>query len=110
MYCTKCGARLEESAMVCPNCGASQSSSPSQDSIQQTVHSVPRCTCCGAINEFKPGPLFRTSDIIWLLLLLFFFGAGIVFAIFILITRGNPGKREKICKKCGSVDMFSYVY
>lgn len=109
-YCIKCGTQIEDNVSVCPSCGTNQVASPTQTYAQPTTHSVAKCTSCGAVGQLKPGPLFRTSDIIWILLLLILAGAGLIYFLYILIVRGNPNKREKICKNCGSVNMFTYVY
>lgn len=77
---------------------------------QQLKRDVPKCTCCGNIGEMKPGPLLTSHDILWFLLLLCLAGAGFIFLIYKLITRADPAKREKICPKCGSKNMFTYVY
>lgn len=76
-----------------------------------TTHAVPKCTCCGAVGQTKPGPLLRSSDWLWLILL-FIFGmvGGFVYLIFILMIRGNPKKREQICTNCGAKNMFTYLY
>lgn len=58
----------------------------------------------------KPGPLLRGSDILWIALLMIFAGAGFLYLIYILIVRGNPRKREQICRNCKSRNMFTYYY
>ena len=92
MFCNKCGQQNPDGSAVCSACG----NALSQNVASQT-HTVPKCTHCGHIGEMKPGPLLRTSDLIWFALLLFLAGAGFIYLIFVLIMRANPEKREKIC-------------
>lgn len=75
-----------------------------------TTHDVPKCTCCGTVGELKPGPLLRGSDILWIALLMVMAGAGFIYLIYILIVRSNPNNREKVCARCNSKNMFTYIY
>lgn len=123
MFCNNCGKEIDDKSMFCIHCGTSvgqmsnQTQQP-QDFAEKTIpkytppttHTVPKCTCCGNIGELKPGPLLRKSDILWICLLFCLAGAGLIYLIFILIVRSDPNKREKICPKCNSVNMFTYLY
>lgn len=75
-----------------------------------TTHSVAKCTCCGAVGQMKPGPLLRSNDILWITMLMFLAGSGLIYLLYILIVRGNPKNREQICKNCKSKNMFTYLY
>lgn len=108
MFCSKCGHQNNDGATVCAKCGNSIAQNVNQPA--QTKHAVPKCTCCGYEGEMKPGPLFRQNDIIWIVLLLCMGGIGIFYILYILITRGNADKREKICPNCKSQNMYTYVY
>lgn len=108
MFCNKCGQQNPDGSAVCSSCG--NALAVQQQNVAPQTHNVPKCTCCGHVGEMKPGPLFRTSDIIWIALLLCLAGAGFFYLIFILIMRGNPEKREKICPNCKAQNMFTYVY
>lgn len=111
MFCQKCGKQVSDGSDFCSSCGAGISvNSSSQVSGSGEMRTVPRCSRCGAIGEFKPGPLLRKSDIIWILLLMCLAGSGFIYLIFILIIRSNPDKREKICTKCGSQNTDVYFY
>ena len=103
--CSKCGKELLEEVVVCPECGCSTAQ---QNAV--TTHDIPKCTCCGHIGEMKPGPLLRNSDIIWIILLFVTMFGGFVYLAYVLITRLDPNKREKICSNCKSVNMYTYVY
>lgn len=111
MFCQKCGKQVADGSDFCPSCGAGLSGSGSSQVFgSEGKHAVPRCSNCGNIGEFKPGPLLRKSDILWILLLMFLAGSGFIYLIFILIIRSNPDKREKICTKCGSKNTDVYFY
>lgn len=109
MFCNKCGQQLDDHASVCSKCGAPQNVQPVAQTFLQS-HEQPRCTCCGYVGEFKAGPLLTGSDWLWFFLLLMLAGAGFIFLLFKVITRGNPKNREKICPKCKSVNMYTYQY
>lgn len=107
MFCSKCGKELSDEAVFCPGCGNSLNA---QSVPASQSHDVPKCTRCGHVGKMKPGPLFRKSDILWIALLMFLAGSGFIYLLYILIVRGNPKNREKICPKCKSTNMFTYVY
>lgn len=114
MFCSKCGQQISEDSNWCSNCGNAvgnnqQVAAENNQAVPQT-HSVPKCTCCGYAGEFKPGPLIRSNDIIWMLLLLFTGFGILVYLAYILIIRSNPKNREKLCPNCGSKNMFTYLY
>lgn len=117
MFCSKCGFQLADDANWCSKYGNAVSANNQtvqanvqfQQNINQT-HNVPKCTCCGRVGEMTPGPLFRKNDIIWMLLLFITMFGGFLYLAYILITRSNPKKREKICPNCHSKNMYTYVY
>lgn len=80
------------------------------ENYMPTTHSVAKCTCCGAVGQFKPGPLLRKNDIIWILMLMLAAGAGFLYLAYVVITRADPNKREKICQNCKSKNMYTYLY
>ena len=117
MFCSKCGHQLTEGTKICPNCNhevneGAQSEKPSTNNRSNALqtHTVPKCTRCGHVGAMKPGPLFRKNDIIWMLLLFITAFGGFVYLAYILITRGNPKRREKICPHCGAKNMYTYLY
>ena len=117
MFCSKCGQQIPEGANLCPNCNSSvnegvQSGTTSANNNRSALqtHSIPKCTCCGYVGNMKPGPLFRKNDIIWMLLLFLTAFGGFVYLAYILITRGNPKRREKKCPHCGAKNMYTYLY
>ena len=111
MFCKNCGKQILDDAKWCSSCGTSvDGSAPQTTQNQPTRHSVPKCTNCGHVGEMKPGPLFRKNDLIWIIMLMFAFGGGFIYAAYIFITRSNPDKREKICPNCGSVNRYTMLY
>lgn len=78
--------------------------------FSQHKHSTPKCTNCGAINEWKIGPVIRPIDWIITLSLLLLFGSGLIYLLVIIIIRQNPDNREKICPNCGAKNMWTFVY
>lgn len=117
MYCQKCGTELPDGSAFCASCGAQQGVPQGTPVIPvaaaqayMQTHDIPKCTCCGYVGEFKYGPLLTGKDILWFLLLLCLAGAGFIFLLYKLITRGNKKNREKICPKCRAKNMYTYLY
>lgn len=121
MFCINCGTQINDGMAFCHKCGKqiqpTEFEHKNKHDFEQkqqtpipTTHIQPRCTCCGTVNRFKYGPLLRTSDIVWIMLLLFLAGAGFIYLIYILIMRFDPKKREQVCMNCGSINMLTYYY
>lgn len=111
MFCNKCGCQLADDSKWCSSCGAAVGGNVTQENTgAPQTHNIPKCTCCGHVGEMQPGPLLRKSDILWILLLFVTFFGGFVYLAYILMLRADPKKREKICPKCKSQNMYTYVY
>ncbi len=106
-YCSKCGKEMIDEAIVCTNCGCSCS----ELKEKPEEHDIPKCTCCGNIAPWKKGPVLRGIDfIIGLVLLLLGVVPGIIYLLVVGIVRSNEKNREKICRKCGARNLFTYIY
>ena len=119
MFCSKCGNKIDDNAKFCSSCGAvigesdvkANTSENVSNSNAPTHHTIPKCTCCGNVEEWQVGPLFRTMDfIIGAVLLLVGFVPGLVYMGVVGFIRYNKDNREKICKKCGAKNMFTNLY
>lgn len=116
MFCKNCGQQLSDDAKWCSSCGTpvDGNAQPMQNQPnyqnQPTTHNVPKCTNCGHVGAMQPGPLFRKNDLLWIVLLMFAFGGGLIYAAYIALTRWDPNKREKICPNCGSVNLYTMLY
>lgn len=122
MFCSNCGKKLEDGAGFCSSCGAkvigAQNNQSNLNDQNSTVtingpsyHTIPKCSYCGNIEEWKVGPLFRPLDyVIGIALLLFGFVPGLIYMGVVGLIRSNKDNREKICKKCGAKNMFTNMY
>lgn len=119
MFCSNCGKKLEDGAGFCSSCGAKvngeQTNPNSQNSSAEfngpSHHTVPKCTYCGNIEEWKVGPLFRPLDyILGVTFLIFGVIPGLIYMGVVGLIRSNKNNREKICKKCGAKNMFTNMY
>ena len=131
-FCSNCGKELLDEAVICVGCNtpvddeygkaffnSSNSFSPStpptpplyQTDTTPSRHSVPQCTCCGHIGEWKAGPFLKWYDwifVIWLMIPTVI--PGIIYLVIIALIRGKKNNREKICRKCGAHNMFTFIY
>lgn len=73
-------------------------------------HSVPKCTHCGYEGEWKLESLVRPMDIIITILLLFFWGAGLIYLLVVVLIRMNPDNRAKICPSCQAKNLWTFYY
>lgn len=132
MYCTKCGSQNDDNTAFCTNCGSPMGeSAPVEQPIAQAPtypapvtnqtaapvygvqRSVPRCTACGYVGEWKVGPLFPTRDlVIGIGACLTVVGApfGLGWLAIDLLVRGKKDNREKICPQCKAQNMWTFVY
>ena len=148
MFCTKCGNRMDEGARFCGKCGTASSGelfqqpevidstactpiippaatvAPSNSSVGTTVASpnsrtIPKCTVCGHIGEWKKEMLFHPIP--------FIIGAAIAFYDLSIMREGFitflyliifipyciariVKKKNRICVKCDSVESFTFIY
>ena len=63
MFCSNCGAQIENNAKFCPNCGAAQNAAPAQaqqNTAQYTapVYGVPTYSGNGEVRQGIPAPGF----------------------------------------------------
>lgn len=132
MYCTKCGSQNDDNTAFCTNCGSPMGeSAPVEQPIAQAPtypapvtnqtaapvygvqRSVPRCTACGYVGEWKVGPLFRPIDlIVGIVPMVTVVGAawGIPYLAVTGLIRSNKDRREKICPQCNAKNMWTFIY
>lgn len=75
-----------------------------------TCHATPKCTHCGYVGEWKLESLLLPHHIIIFLIFLFFWGAGLIYLIVILIIRMRPDSRAKICPHCKARNLWTFYY
>jgi hypothetical protein len=73
-------------------------------------HEVPKCLSCGTITPWKVEPILLPRHIIIFLILLLFFGTGLIYLIIILIIRSGSNSRSKICPHCGARNLWTFLY
>ena len=84
---------------------------PPQNQMPQPGYGTgtPKCKSCGAVTAWTVEPLFLTKHIIGALVLLLFFGFGLLYLLIIAITRSDSNKRAKICPICGARNQWTFV-
>jgi hypothetical protein len=78
--------------------------------MQFAMGKLPKCMGCQNITPWRVEPIFTTIHIVVAILLLFFFGFGLLYILIIAIVRSNPESRAKICPCCGTRNMWTFVY
>lgn len=73
-------------------------------------HTDPQCTHCGYVGPWKVDHLLRPIDIIIFLIFLWFWGAGFIYLIVVIIIRLNPDRRAKICPNCKARNLWTFHY
>jgi len=115
-YCTNCGNVINDGDTQCAKCGAAVNSQTGAGQAQNsgyipTTHDIPKCTCCGHIGPMKTEALFTPMEIF---LAIFFLILGVVPGLIYIgvhiLRFGSKKNRRKICTKCKSKDMYTYVY
>lgn len=112
-YCSACGTMLNEGSMVCPSCGKSQDCPlpPQVNTPRGQTHSVPKCTCCGYVGNWKLEPVFRPMD--WAIGIIggiITFGFGFVYLLVVGLIRSNKNRRDKICPNCKARNLWTFIY
>ncbi len=78
---------------------------------QTMTHQVPKCLACGNVEKWKIEPVFRGVDrVIGIVLLIMGVVPGLIYLGTVGLIRSNKNNRAKICKKCGSRNMFTFTY
>lgn len=113
IYCSECGAMLDEGSTVCPSCGRPQNGyqRPQANIPGGQNHAVPKCTYCGYVGNWIVEPLFRPMD--WAIGIiggLFTFGFGFAYFLVVGLIRSNKDRRAKICPNCKAQNMWTFIY
>lgn len=112
MYCAKCGRQLPDNTTTCSYCSPYEQAPAVQvpPPAAAPPQGVPKCTCCGYVGQWKVEPLFRAMDWVIGLILLFFFGAGLVYFLVVGLIRANKNNRAKICPNCNARNLWTFLY
>lgn len=76
----------------------------------QQRHPIPKCLSCGAVTQWQIEPILLARHIIIFLVLLLFFGAGLIYLPVVLIIRSGTEHRSKICPHCGARNLWTFLY
>ncbi len=112
MFCPNCGKEVSADNAFCSGCGGSLKNQPTQTAhkIDQR-HSVPKCTCCGYVGEWKPAPILRPLDYILGIVFMFLgIAPGIIYLVVVAANRSKPENREKICPNCNAKNLWTFIY
>lgn len=71
---------------------------------------MPKCMNCGAVTPWIVEPIFTTIHIVITVVLLLFFGFGLLYLLIIALVRNSPDNRAKICPHCGAKNMWTFAY
>lgn len=112
MFCKDCGSEIPEGAAHCGKCGAPVDEGKQNLNPTGPIRrSVPQCTHCGYVGEWKLGPVLRGMDIIiGLVLMLLGVVPGLVYMGVVAVIRSNKDNREKICPKCKAKNLWTFQY
>lgn len=111
VYCNKCGNVIQESSEFCHYCGNKFNNEEMKSARAPVRHTIPKCTCCGYVGEWKKEPVLRTMDIIiGLFLLIIGVIPGIVYIGVVALIRSNENNRGKICPSCKSKNLWTFLY
>jgi hypothetical protein len=83
---------------------------PQMANMPQQRHPVPKCLNCGAITQWTVEPILLARHIIIFLILLLFFGAGLIYLLIVLVIRSGSNARSKICPNCGAHNLWTFLY
>lgn len=77
---------------------------------QSAPKATPKCLSCGAITAWKVESLLLVRHFVITILLLFLFGTGLLYFFVVLMMRSGQNSRAKICPRCGSRNMWTFIY
>lgn len=123
MICNNCGNEVGEENIFCGKCGAKQYQE--ENAYMQYRHEEPLCTVCGSVGEWIIDPVVKSGHVLVAFVLMifdaiicaaynFFAGYIIILApllyLIVVATYRSSNPRNKICAKCKSANMFTFMY
>ena len=112
MFCPNCGKETSANTPFCSNCGAPLNvpASKPQHSVEQK-HSVPKCTSCGYVGEWKMEPVLRPMDyVIGIAFMFMGIFPGIIYLGVVAANRSKSENRAKTCPQCGAKNLWTFLY
>ena len=104
MICKNCGATNVRGSEKCNYCG---NILDDRKGVQRTV---PKCTSCGNVGEFKKKPTLCATDIAVSCILTPVFGIGLIYFAVAWNLAKKKGYCAHICPKCGAKDTERFIY